>query len=95
MSRLSCASHQYYTLDMDLDGKTITGLIIMVLIRVWKLIDTSYRAMWDTAYWGFLEVRTTFDIFQNILLLYCEYDVLMSPGYDILGLQSIVVIYEE
>nr|GEV21447.1 hypothetical protein [Tanacetum cinerariifolium] len=22
--------------------------------RVWKLVDTSYRVMWDTAYWGFL-----------------------------------------
>ncbi|GKC42063.1 hypothetical protein Tco_1059785, partial [Tanacetum coccineum] len=34
--------------------------------RVWKLIDTPYRAMWDTPYWGFLGVRTTFDIFQNL-----------------------------
>ncbi|GJY08604.1 putative reverse transcriptase, RNA-dependent DNA polymerase, LTR copia-type gag-polypeptide [Tanacetum coccineum] len=32
----------------------------------------------DTAYWGFLGVRTTFDIFQNIHLLYLEYDVLNS-----------------
>ncbi|GKC19234.1 hypothetical protein Tco_1021384 [Tanacetum coccineum] len=43
--------------------------------RVWKLVDTPYRAMWDTAYWGFLGVRTTFDIFQNIHLLYLEYGV--------------------
>nr|GEU42848.1 hypothetical protein [Tanacetum cinerariifolium] len=62
------------------------------IYRVWKLIDTPYQAMWDTAYWGFLGVMTTFDIFQNILLLYCEYGVLMSPGYGVLGLQSIVVI---
>ncbi|GKD86287.1 retrovirus-related pol polyprotein from transposon TNT 1-94 [Tanacetum coccineum] len=61
---------------------------------VWKLIDTPYRAMWDTAYWGFLGVRTTSDIFQNILLLYCEYGILMSPGYGVLGLQSFVVICE-
>ncbi|GJX38406.1 hypothetical protein Tco_0251709 [Tanacetum coccineum] len=33
-------------------------------------VDTSYRAMWDTAYWGFLRVRTTFDIFQNLHILY-------------------------
>nr|GEZ60133.1 hypothetical protein [Tanacetum cinerariifolium] len=46
--------------------------------RVWKLIDTPYRAMWDKAYLGFLGVRTTFDIFQNILLLYCKYDVLIT-----------------
>ncbi|GJV21005.1 retrovirus-related pol polyprotein from transposon TNT 1-94 [Tanacetum coccineum] len=34
--------------------------------RVWKLVDTSYRAMWDKAYWGFLRVRTTVDIFKNL-----------------------------
>ncbi|GKE68045.1 hypothetical protein Tco_1526117, partial [Tanacetum coccineum] len=33
----------------------------------------------DTAYWGFLGVGTTFDIFQNIILIpYLEYGVL-SP----------------
>ncbi|GJZ83709.1 retrovirus-related pol polyprotein from transposon TNT 1-94 [Tanacetum coccineum] len=42
----------------------------------------------DTTYWGFLRVRTTFDIFQNILLLYCEYGVLMSPGYGVLVFMS-------
>ncbi|GJX86863.1 hypothetical protein Tco_0337637 [Tanacetum coccineum] len=62
--------------------------------QVWKLIDTSYRALWDTTYWGFLGVRTTFDIFQNILLLYCKYGVLMSPGYSVLGLHSFVVTCE-
>ncbi|GJW25368.1 reverse transcriptase domain-containing protein [Tanacetum coccineum] len=65
------------------------------IYRVWNRVDTPYRAMWDTAYWGFLGVRTTFDIFQNILLLYCEYYVLMSLEYGVLGLQSIVVICEE
>nr|GEX92559.1 hypothetical protein [Tanacetum cinerariifolium] len=63
------------------------------IYRVWKLIDTPYQAMWDTMYWGFLRVRTTFDIFQNILLLYYEYGILMSPGYGVLGLESFVVIY--
>ncbi|GJT85477.1 hypothetical protein Tco_1067194 [Tanacetum coccineum] len=58
------------------------------------VVDTPYRAMWDTAYWECLGVRTMFDIFQNILLLYCEYGVLMSPGYGVLGLQSFVVIRE-
>ncbi|GKE84139.1 hypothetical protein Tco_1557881, partial [Tanacetum coccineum] len=33
----------------------------------------------DTAYWGFLGVGTTLDIFQNIILiLYLEYDVLSN-----------------
>ncbi|GJX92952.1 zf-CCHC domain-containing protein [Tanacetum coccineum] len=44
----------------------------------------SYQAMWDTAYWGLLGVKTTFDIFRNILLLYCEYDVLVFSGYGVL-----------
>ncbi|GJY96201.1 hypothetical protein Tco_0512562 [Tanacetum coccineum] len=30
----------------------------------------------DTAYWGFLGVRTTLDIFQNIHILYLEYGIL-------------------
>ncbi|GJZ92336.1 hypothetical protein Tco_0664401 [Tanacetum coccineum] len=34
----------------------------------------------DTAYWGFLRVGTTLDIFQNIILIaYLEYDVLSPP----------------
>ncbi|GJT59615.1 hypothetical protein Tco_1003148 [Tanacetum coccineum] len=47
------------------------------IYRVWKLIDTPYRAMWDTTYWGFLRVGTTFDIFQNLHILYLEYGVLV------------------
>ncbi|GKA80185.1 hypothetical protein Tco_0786781 [Tanacetum coccineum] len=31
----------------------------------------------DTAYWGFLGVGTTFDIFQNIHILFLEYGVLV------------------
>ncbi|GJW00680.1 hypothetical protein Tco_1555931 [Tanacetum coccineum] len=38
----------------------------------------------DTAYWGFLGVWTTFDIFQNIHLQYLQYGVLVFSGYDIL-----------
>ncbi|GKF04343.1 hypothetical protein Tco_0035011, partial [Tanacetum coccineum] len=38
----------------------------------------------DTTYQRFLGVGTTFDIFQNILLLYIEYDVLISSGYGVL-----------
>ncbi|GKD25882.1 hypothetical protein Tco_1232096, partial [Tanacetum coccineum] len=34
----------------------------------------------DTAYWGFLGVGTTFDIFQNILFPQLEYGVLVFPG---------------
>ncbi|GKG10925.1 hypothetical protein Tco_0342325, partial [Tanacetum coccineum] len=39
----------------------------------------------DMAYWGFLGVATTLDIFQNIHILYLRYGVLRSSGYGILG----------
>ncbi|GKD38664.1 hypothetical protein Tco_1258871, partial [Tanacetum coccineum] len=38
----------------------------------------------DTMYWVFLGVGTTFDIFQNIHLLYLQYDVLVFSGYGVL-----------
>ncbi|GKF03030.1 hypothetical protein Tco_0029953, partial [Tanacetum coccineum] len=41
-------------------------------------------AVLDTAYWGFLGVGTTFDIFQNIHILYLQYGVLVFSGYDVL-----------
>ncbi|GJZ31244.1 hypothetical protein Tco_0576291, partial [Tanacetum coccineum] len=42
----------------------------------------------DTAYQGFLGVWTTFDIFQNISLLYIEYGVWISIGYGVLDFVS-------
>ncbi|GJZ96595.1 hypothetical protein Tco_0668929 [Tanacetum coccineum] len=39
----------------------------------------------DMAYWGFLGVGTTLDIFQNIHILYLRYGVLRSSGYGVLG----------
>ncbi|GJV85496.1 hypothetical protein Tco_1525394 [Tanacetum coccineum] len=39
----------------------------------------------DTAYWGFLGVGTTLDIFQNIILIpYLEYGILILSGYGVL-----------
>ncbi|GKB61288.1 hypothetical protein Tco_0917474, partial [Tanacetum coccineum] len=38
----------------------------------------------DTAYREFLGVGTTFDIFQNILLLYLQYGVLVFSRYGVL-----------
>ncbi|GJT92910.1 hypothetical protein Tco_1081755 [Tanacetum coccineum] len=38
----------------------------------------SYQAMWDMAYWGFLGVRTTVDIFWNI-----RTDTLITHSKDI------------
>ncbi|GJY19099.1 retrovirus-related pol polyprotein from transposon TNT 1-94 [Tanacetum coccineum] len=39
----------------------------------------------DTAYWGFLGVGTTLDIFQNIHILFLKYDVLSIFGYGVLS----------
>ncbi|GJY97880.1 hypothetical protein Tco_0514790 [Tanacetum coccineum] len=49
------------------------------IYRVWKSVQYGVSNGLDTAYWGFLRVGTTFDIFQNIILYpYLEYGVL-SP----------------
>ncbi|GKG47119.1 hypothetical protein Tco_0504316, partial [Tanacetum coccineum] len=37
----------------------------------------------DTAYWGFLGVGTTLDIFQNLLIPYLQYGVLVFSGYGV------------
>ncbi|GJS47118.1 ribonuclease H-like domain-containing protein [Tanacetum coccineum] len=47
------------------------------IYRVWSRFD-------DTAYWGFLGVGTTFDIFQNIHILYLQYGVSVFSGYGVL-----------
>ncbi|GJZ37492.1 hypothetical protein Tco_0583683 [Tanacetum coccineum] len=53
--------------------------------RVWKSVQYGVSKELDTAYWGFLGVGTTFDIFQNIHTLYIEYGVLTSSGYGVLS----------
>ncbi|GKF49161.1 hypothetical protein Tco_0142412, partial [Tanacetum coccineum] len=40
--------------------------------------------VFDTAYWGFLRVGNTFDIFKNLHILYLGYDVYPSSGYGVL-----------
>ncbi|GJW79075.1 hypothetical protein Tco_0140757 [Tanacetum coccineum] len=63
-------------------------------------VDTPYRVIeqnngliyhrygvsnvFDMAYWGFLGVGTTFDIFQNLHILYLGYGVLPSFKYGVL-----------
>ncbi|GJR48387.1 retrovirus-related pol polyprotein from transposon TNT 1-94 [Tanacetum coccineum] len=49
----------------------------------------------DTAYWGFLGVWTTFDIFQNIQILYLRYDVLTSSGYGALSFIPLWSLYKK
>ncbi|GKA91681.1 hypothetical protein Tco_0813606 [Tanacetum coccineum] len=43
-----------------------------------------FGSRYDTAYWGFLRVGTTLDIFQNIQILYLGYGVLSLSGYGVL-----------
>ncbi|GJS32755.1 hypothetical protein Tco_0531137 [Tanacetum coccineum] len=44
------------------------------IYNVWKSVQYGVSNGLDTAYWGFLRVGTTFDIFQNIILIpYLEY----------------------
>ncbi|GJV95694.1 hypothetical protein Tco_1547271 [Tanacetum coccineum] len=38
----------------------------------------------DMVYWGFLRVGTTFDVFQNLYILYFQYGVLVFSGYGVL-----------
>ncbi|GJY99841.1 hypothetical protein Tco_0517271 [Tanacetum coccineum] len=47
------------------------------IYNVWKSVQYGVSNGLDMAYWGFLGVGTTFDIFQNIILIpYLEYGVL-------------------
>ncbi|GJZ10085.1 putative reverse transcriptase domain-containing protein [Tanacetum coccineum] len=55
------------------------------IYRVWKSVRYGVSKELDTAYWGFLGVGTTFDIFQNIRILYLQYDVLSFSGYGVLS----------
>ncbi|GKE80140.1 hypothetical protein Tco_1550140, partial [Tanacetum coccineum] len=47
--------------------------------------DTAYPRDWIRRIGGFFRVRTTFDIFQNIHLLYLEYGVLSLSGSGVLS----------
>ncbi|GKC07912.1 hypothetical protein Tco_0999522, partial [Tanacetum coccineum] len=50
---------------------------------VWSRCRYGVSNVLDMAL-GFLGVGTTFDIFQNILLLYLQYDVFVFFGYGVL-----------
>ncbi|GKA90667.1 hypothetical protein Tco_0812537 [Tanacetum coccineum] len=54
------------------------------IYRVWKSVRYGVSKGLDTTYWGFLRVGTTFDIFQNIHILYLVYGVLSFSGYGVL-----------
>ncbi|GKA08833.1 hypothetical protein Tco_0688164 [Tanacetum coccineum] len=54
--------------------------------HVWKSVRYGVSKELDTAYWGFLEVGTTLDIFQNIIFIpYLEYGILRLSGYGVLS----------
>ncbi|GKE48812.1 hypothetical protein Tco_1480070, partial [Tanacetum coccineum] len=58
-------------------------------------VDTAYPRSWirriqglGYGVLGFLGVGTTFDIFQNIHILYLQYGVLVFTGYNVLIMWS-------
>ncbi|GKD80632.1 hypothetical protein Tco_1347471, partial [Tanacetum coccineum] len=55
------------------------------IYTVWKSVRYGVSKGLDTAYWGFLGVGTTFDIFQNLHILYFQYGVLVFSGYGVLN----------
>ncbi|GJW44262.1 putative reverse transcriptase domain-containing protein [Tanacetum coccineum] len=61
------------------------GAVLMQNEKVWKSVEYGISNGLDMAYWGFLGVWTTFDIFQNIILIqYLEYGVLSLSRYGVL-----------
>ncbi|GKB13925.1 50S ribosomal protein HLP, mitochondrial-like protein [Tanacetum coccineum] len=68
-----------------LGGDTYDGYIVHRFHELRGLESVRYGVskVLDTTYWGFLGVGTTFDIFQNIHLLYLQYRVLVFSGYDV------------
>ncbi|GJT21679.1 hypothetical protein Tco_0891616 [Tanacetum coccineum] len=52
----------------------------------YKLVRCGISNGLDMAYLGFLGVGTTFDIFQNLHILYFQYDVLVFSRYGVLSL---------
>ncbi|GKD06315.1 mutator type transposase, partial [Tanacetum coccineum] len=59
--------------------------------RVWKSVQYGVSKELEMAYWGFLGVGTTFNIFQNLHILYLEYGVLTSSGYGVLNFFPLAV----
>ncbi|GJV41266.1 retrovirus-related pol polyprotein from transposon TNT 1-94 [Tanacetum coccineum] len=56
------------------------------IYKVWKSVRYGVSKELDTAYWGFLRVGTTLDIFQNIIFVpYIEYGALSIFGYGVLS----------
>ncbi|GJX86291.1 hypothetical protein Tco_0337065 [Tanacetum coccineum] len=56
------------------------------MVEVWKSVRYGVSKELDTAYWRFLGVETTLDIFQNIIFVpYIEYGALSISGYGVLS----------
>ncbi|GJS49467.1 hypothetical protein Tco_0599588 [Tanacetum coccineum] len=65
------------------DNLDIKGMEVGLIRRIQE-IRYGVSKGFDTAYWWFLGVGTTFDIFQNIHILYLECGVLRFSGYGVL-----------
>ncbi|GJU90238.1 hypothetical protein Tco_1302661 [Tanacetum coccineum] len=74
--------------DMRLIKWSLWGVCFIdseVLNLVWKSVQYGDPRNWILRIGGFLEYGPLFDIFQNIHILYLEYGVLTSSGYDVLS----------
>ncbi|GKA46672.1 hypothetical protein Tco_0739555 [Tanacetum coccineum] len=64
----------------------LNDILKQIRMEVWKSVRYGVSKELDTAYWGFLGVGTTLDIFQNIIFIpYLEYGVLSLSGYGVLS----------
>ncbi|GJV83987.1 hypothetical protein Tco_1523885 [Tanacetum coccineum] len=76
-----------YTLRIPLVGSRFNRSNSLSLFKGLELVRYGVSNVLDMAYWGFLRVGTTFDIFQNILFPYSlntAYCLLLDTAYWIL-----------
>ncbi|GJU89447.1 ALP1-like protein isoform X1 [Tanacetum coccineum] len=86
LRELTVGSYESAALDYNVSLKTIAGNSVSTDLRVWKSVRYSVSKELDIAYWGFLGVGTTLDIFQNIIFIpYLEYGVLSLSGYGVVS----------
>ncbi|GJS89834.1 hypothetical protein Tco_0772470 [Tanacetum coccineum] len=68
---------------VDQIGNNLNFINSVNKLWVWSRSRYGVSKGLDTTYWGFLGVGTTFDIFQNLHILYLQYGVLIFSGYGV------------
>ncbi|GJR68681.1 hypothetical protein Tco_0014746 [Tanacetum coccineum] len=75
MTEVCCLRNEVQKMESELWNLTVKGSGVGSIRRIQCL---GYGVL------GFLKVGTTFDIFQNIHILYLQYGVLVFSGYGVL-----------